>query len=41
MKAASDKAKLEKELQLDADDKSVDQEVQDDENEVQAYFTEE
>jgi hypothetical protein len=27
MKAASDKAKLEKELQLDAEDKSVDQEI--------------
>jgi len=27
MKAAADKAKLEKELQLDAEDKSVDQEV--------------
>lgn len=27
MKAASDKAKLEKEFQLDAEDKSVDQEI--------------
>lgn len=41
MKAAQDKARLEKDLQIDGDDKSVDQEVQEDENEVQAFFTEE